>query len=177
VQRALETEADGVFWCDSDVLLHPTDERGYPAGQADAITRLVLEQKDFITGVYFQREPPHFPLIAHFNPKSGTGTSGSFHWFTEWPENVVAPIDGCGFGCVLTSTKLLRAIPEPWFHYDVFSEDFTFCLNAAKAGFQLYVHTGVLCGHLPDAKPVTVNTFRAVWAADHPPQGASDGAV
>lgn len=161
VVAALESEADAVFWCDSDVVL-----------PVDAITRLVAEQKDFITGMYFQRYPPHFPLVAHFDDRRQT-----FNWLIEWPEQCVAPIDGCGFGCVVTSTALLRALRgeepggrlKPWFTFEKFSEDFDFCLKAARAGFQLYVHTGVQCGHLADPRPVTVTDFVA--------QGARHGAV
>lgn len=156
VARAvLETDADGVFWCDSDVVL-----------PSHAITSLVKAEKDFITGIYFQRREPYWPLIAHFNPKGGEDGTGSFNWCVGWPEDVIAPIDGCGFGCVYTSTKLLKAIVErdgTWFHFVKFSEDFSFCLAAVAAGFQLYVHTGVLCGHLADPVPVTAEHFRRVW--------------
>lgn len=137
-------ECEGVFWCDSDVVL-----------PVDAISRLVSHQKDFVTGIYFQREPPHWPLIATFNEKAK-----SFNWLVQWPENALAPIDGCGFGCVFTSTRLLRALAPPWFEYKQFSEDFTFCRNASEAGYQLWVDTGVLCGHLPDPEPVTFDTFK-----------------
>lgn len=146
VQSALKTDADAVFWCDSDVIL-----------PHDGIARLVAEQKDFITGIYFQRRKPYWPLIAHFMERQKT-----FSWFTEWPENVVAPIDGCGFGCVLTSTAMLKAMPAPWFHYEKYSEDFDFCRKATKAGYQLFVHTGVVCGHLADPHAVTASDFESV---------------
>jgi hypothetical protein len=150
VQAALQSDADAVFWCDSDVIL-----------PKDAVTTLVKAEQDFITGIYFQRRHPHFPLIAHYNEQRE-----SFNWFIGWPENAVAPIDGCGFGCVLTSLKLLNALGDgPWFHYQKFSEDFDFCLNARRAGFQLYVHTGVLCGHLADPVAVTASTFQTAWDA------------
>lgn len=136
VADALTTEADAVFWCDSDVTL-----------PADAISKLVVEQKDFITGVYTQRYAPYWPLVARFN-------GDKFNWLSVLPANVVAPIDGCGFGCVLTSTNLLRAIRAPHFAFQQYSEDFDFCLKAKAAGFQLYVQTGVQCGHLPEPKPV-----------------------
>ncbi len=130
-----------MFWCDSDIIL-----------PSDAITRLAETGKDFITGIYFQRGGDHRPLIANFNGKS-------FQWLAKWPPNVIAPVDGCGFGCVLTSVKMLRAIAAPWFEYLKYSEDFDFCLKAEKAGFQLYCDTGVLCGHLMDPMPATIETY------------------
>jgi hypothetical protein len=141
---------DAVFWCDSDVIL-----------PAHAITSLVVASRDFITGLYFQRKPPYVPLAYIFDPKGGTDRKGTFRQLTEWPPDTVGPIDGCGFGCVLTSIKLLKSLDPPWFEWKKFGEDFTFCLNARAAGFQLYVHTGVLCGHLADPVPVTVDTYLA----------------
>lgn len=139
---------DAVFWCDSDVIL-----------PAHAITSLVAARKDFITGIYFQRKPPYLPLIYEFDPKGGTDKKGTFRQLVEWPPDTVAPIDGCGFGCVLTSVRVLKAIDPPWFEWQKFGEDFTFCLNAKEAGFLLYVHTGVLCGHLADPVAVTIDTY------------------
>jgi hypothetical protein len=132
-----------IFWCDSDIVLPP-----------DAISRLADSGKDFITGIYFQRAGEHRPLVAHYNEKKNT-----FQWLAKWPKDCIAPVDGCGFGCVLTSVKMLRDMPAPWFEYKEFSEDFTFCLNARKAGYQLYVDTGVLCGHLMEPIPATIETY------------------
>jgi GT2 family glycosyltransferase len=149
-KEAVSSEADGVFWCDSDVIL-----------PAHAITSLVKAQRDFICGIYFQRNPPYFPLIANFNPRGVDG--GKFNWLSGWPVDTVAPIDGCGFGCVLTSTSLLRKMAAPWFEFTKFSEDFDFCLKAAKVGGQLHVHTGVLCEHLGDAQRINADTFQTYW--------------
>ena len=146
VQGAIEHPdgADAILWADSDIILPP-----------NAITELVAQGKDFICGIYCQRAKPHWPLIAQFDQ-----IGRHFSWFREWPENAIAPIDGCGFGIVLTSTAMLRTMTPPWFTFEQFSEDFDFCLRAAAAGYQLYVHTGVLCGHLPDPVPVTVDDFK-----------------
>lgn len=141
-KEACESEADAVFWCDSDIIL-----------PSYAITRLAACGKEFITGIYFQRIKPHYPLIANYTGKS-------FQWFANWPEDSLVPIDGCGFGCVLTSTALLRAIDHEWFNYQKYSEDFDFCLKAREKGYQLWVDTGVLCGHLPDSAPVTFETYQ-----------------
>lgn len=149
VQSALETEADYICWADSDVLLPPS-----------AYTELLATGHDFVTGIYHQRIAPHYPLISHYQADRDT-----FAWFVDWPENVIAPIDGCGFGCVITSTKMLTALAAPWFQYEKFSEDFDFCRKAAKAGFQLYVHTAIQCGHLADPVAVTNTDFERAFSA------------
>lgn len=166
-ESACRSGADYVFWCDSDVVLP-----NY------AITALIASGKDFITGIYFQRMKPHWPLIAYFNEKAQ-----SFNWYSNWPKNVVAPVDGCGFGCVVTSVAMLREMGEEalrqnvglreghWFRYEKFSEDFDFCRRAARLGFQLHVDTSVLCGHLPDPEPVTIETFVAAHPEIFPANG------
>jgi hypothetical protein len=141
-----ETDADYIFWCDSDIIL-----------QQDAISRLVSHDLDFVTGLYFQRPAPHWPLVASKLP----GENGSFQWIVKWPLGALFPADGCGFGCVLTSTKMLKAMKKDWFTYEKFSEDFDFCIKARRAGFQLMVDSSVLCGHLPDPEPVTFETYKA----------------
>jgi len=150
VKQALETEADYVCWADSDVILPPY-----------AFTALLRTGLDFVTGIYFQRHPPHWPLIAHYQPERET-----FAWFVDWPENVVAPIDGCGFGCLVTSTAMLRKLTPPWFHYEKFSEDFDFCRKAVKAKFQLFVNTGVICGRLAVPVPANLDNFKQAWARE-----------
>jgi hypothetical protein len=132
-----------IMWVDSDIIL-----------PLDAITRLASYGKDFITGIYFQRGDTHWPLIAHYNEEID-----SFNWIIRWPKNVVAPIDGCGFGCVLTSMKMLRDMEPPWFKYEKFSEDLSFCVKAKKAGYQLFVDTSVLCGHLADPVPIKFEDY------------------
>lgn len=147
-KEAVNSEADYVFWCDSDIILPPW-----------AISRISSYEKDFITGIYFQRVKPHWPLIAQFTGKS-------FNWLIRWEPDMLLPIDGCGFGCVLTSVKMLRDIAKhdtdgtEWFKYVKYSEDFDFCLKAKAAGYQLWVDTGVLCGHLPDPEAVTFETYQ-----------------
>src|SRR6185503_19577545 len=91
---ACASDAEAVFWCDSDITL-----------PVDAISRLASTKLDFVTGIYFQKVGEHWPLIANF-------AEDHYNWMVCWPENVIAPIDGCGFGCVLTSTKMLREMRD-----------------------------------------------------------------
>lgn len=158
-------DCDGIVWVDDDVLLPPT-----------AIKRLVSYDKDFVTGIVFQKFGDLNPLVAVWK---GNG----FAWWRTFPENVLAPADGCGFGCVYTSTKMLRDIAklpdfkaDGWFnqfpanHFgqqkdpdQPMSEDFSFCMRAKQAGYQLYADTGLLCAHMIGPKFSTLATYRKYW--------------
>jgi hypothetical protein len=138
LNNAIESGAEGVVWVDSDII-----------PPIDGIAKLVEHGKHFVTGVYFQRLPPHFPM---FGKELG---GGRFQWAMSWPENVLAPMDGCGFGFVYTSVQMLKRVYKKFdqpFEFTVSSEDLTFCLRAKQCGFQLYVDTGVMCQHLGDAQ-------------------------
>jgi hypothetical protein len=150
---AIDSGADYAVWFDSDIL--PPN---------DCVTRMLSYGHDFVTGMYFQREGNNmWPLIANYY-----ADKDSFSWLATWPENVLAPIDGCGFGCVITSVHMLRRIEEEglakgdssWFNYRKFSEDFDFCMRAREAGFQLYVDTAVKCGHMGRPTVVTVDDYK-----------------
>lgn len=170
VQAALEDapDCDGIVWVDDDVLLPPT-----------AIKRMLSYGKDFVTGIVFQKFGDLNPLVARW---CGNG----FGWWREFPENVLAPADGCGFGCCFTSTKMLRSItelpgfkPGGWFNQfpanyfgkqlendaeTAMSEDFSFCMRAKMAGYQLYADTGLLCSHMIGPKFSTKRTYDKYWS-------------
>lgn len=138
---AQDSDVDGVFWVDDDLMIPP-----------ETIAKLTNYDLDFVSGLYFQRAAPYWPLFAFLNKKE------SFEWAAQYPSNVIAPCDGVGFGCVYTSIKLLKAVaalPEcrevgPFggdFGKRSYGEDFTFCIRAKKAGFKPYVDTAVKCEH------------------------------
>jgi hypothetical protein len=153
VMESLTSEADGIFWCDSDIIL-----------PRETIARLASYKKDFVSGVYFQRDPPHSPL---YGMRVGSG----FAWAVDpqVDDPIIAPCDGIGFGCCITSTKMLRAMltskwakewNEQLFQYGEFSEDLTFCNRAAQCGFRPHVDTGILCGHLGKPQVITYETYK-----------------
>jgi hypothetical protein len=137
----LGEDADGVFWVDDDLKI-----------PIDTIARLVAHNLDFVSALYFQRGSPYWPVFGILNANK------SFEFPKVYQENVVAPCDGVGFGCVYTSTRLLTAVSElpecqtggPFggdFGQKTYGEDFTFCLRAMKVGFRPHVDTGVQCEH------------------------------
>lgn len=150
---------DGIMWIDSDMRIPP-------GSIASLVASAVQREVDFATGVYFQRKPPYSPLFGQYDPKSHR-----YRWIETYESNVFAPIDGCGFGFVYTSKRLIQAIarhPEfsnerGWFrddrHHGGLGEDLNFCHLARLAGFQLWVHTGIELGHMGEPKIVTKDDY------------------
>ena len=144
---------DGILWCDSDIR-----------PPADGIARLVSHGFDFVTGMYRHKVADGSPLVGILVEELRQG-KGAISWMEEWPENTVAPVDACGFGFVYTSMNMLRMMGDPWFAFGDWSEDFTFCLKAKAAGYQLYVDTGVWCSHLGEPHEWTIEEYQQRRAA------------
>lgn len=71
--------------------------------------------------------------------------------FDEYPRDTFQ-IGGCGFGCVLVSVEMLRAVQM---HYKTcflplrdFGEDIAFCNRAKELGFKLWCEPTVRLGHI-----------------------------
>lgn len=140
-------EATGIVWIDSDIRQKPTD-----------MTRLLSSalhfNAEFVSGVYHQRAMPYDACFYEWRPKAKR-----FAALSDYPLDVFAPFDGCGFGFVYTSRKVIEGVarskafnPEKgWFPDERdslgYGEDLSFCYQAMMAGFQLYVDTGIRLGH------------------------------
>lgn len=151
--------ANGIMWVDSDIMMKPDD-----------ISRLLGGAKhfgyDFVSGIYYQRLPAHSPVFYHYNKKTKR-----FSPADEFPEGVIAPTDGCGFGFVWTSWNAVDKIArskefdpyEGWFpdkrQVGGFGEDLSFCYLAMKAGVQLYADTSIQVGHAGGPYVVTRADF------------------
>jgi hypothetical protein len=163
------SKVDGIVWIDNDMLLQPND-----------ITNLLLEVNkrdlDFVTSIYYQRRPPYSPLTGLWRRNRTIGMTNDF------PENRLVKIDGTGFGLVYTSRALLDSITElkdfslsgGWFpdsrSTDGMGEDYAFCELAQKAGYQLWVHTGVQPKHLGEHEQVGREQFE-----EHRSKNSLDG--
>ena len=141
------TKVDGIMWVDSDIICEPS-----------SIARLMhgAASHDIFSGVYHERHPPHDPLFHNFNP-----ATGHFVQCRVYPPDTVSTHDGCGFGFVFTSTRVIQAIAahpdfDPvttrWFpdrrHIPGgFGEDLSFCHMAMTLGIRVHVDTGVQVIH------------------------------
>jgi hypothetical protein len=147
-------DATGIMWVDSDIRQGPRD-------MASLLLSAKEYKAEFVTGVYHQRAPTHNPVFYHFNPSKKL-----FQPFEDYPENVFAPIEGCGFGFVYTSRSLIESIAKHkdfnskkgWFPDERdsggFGEDMSFCKQAMQCGIQLYVNTAIQLGHTGDPRVV-----------------------
>lgn len=175
VQYMLKTVpyADGVMWVDSDIR----PEANQMARLLDTANHNKL---DFVTGVYFQRGGVHNPVFYAWNKDKYC-----FQPAEDFPHNTLGRIDGCGFGFVYTSSRLLRDIAKSeefdaktgWFpdkrDTGGFGEDLSFCYLAKQAGHQLWVDTGIIVAHEGDVQYVLEEDFRreqAEWVKSNKDQ-------
>jgi glycosyltransferase involved in cell wall biosynthesis len=131
---------DYLFAVDSDISFAP-----------DTLAKLLAHDKDIVSGIYIQRIPGRHTI--EIMRKNEHGGVTHVDWNTIKGQGLV-PIDGCGFGCVLVKTEVLRAIPYPHFlyhsaidHANTLSEDVHFCNQARDRGFRLWADTSIMCDH------------------------------
>lgn len=139
---AIKTEADYVFWLDSDMVFKP-----------DTLVRMmetVREKKlDILTGLYFRRVPPFSPVL--FDRLDMIGQVCKFSEFDKIPDDIFE-VGGCGFGCVLMNTGVFLDVQSKY--GNMFcpignnGEDVAFCWRARECGYKIYCDPSILCGHV-----------------------------
>ena len=145
--NAITNEFDRVLWLDSDMKFNP-----------DLLTRLSDDMDqglDFVSGLYFGRKLPMRPVI-YKTIEWAIGEDGKVHSKTErmmdYPHNDIFEIQGSGFGCVMTSTKLLREVWEkfgsPFQPLLYLGEDLSFCYRVKQLGVPMYCDSRVKAGHV-----------------------------
>ena len=146
---AIEQGFDRVMWFDSDMMFTPK-------------TMSILTQDmdehgmDMVTGLYFKRRPPYSPVIFDkldepeiFDDKLPVSHVTTYD---DYPEDKLFPVKGCGFGCVMTSVPLLKAVWDkfgPAFApYKWAGEDISFCHRVNQLGYTIWCDSRVSCGHI-----------------------------
>ena len=132
---AVENDFDRILWLDSDMTFSP-----------DIMERLSADLDDgwdVVCGIFCKRKMPMEPVIYK---KMG---AGCIEVFTDYPENAVFPIAGCGFGAVMMKTEVLLDLEEPPFdHLDGLGEDYSFCVRMARHGRKMACDSRVKVGHI-----------------------------
>lgn len=139
-----------MLFIDDDVLVPPF-----------GLKRLLSHDVPIVGGLYYQRTPPHLPVVY----KHVEGTQ----WVpvTEFCAGL-QEVDAIGFGFTLIKREVFEKMERPWFEFsDRMGEDMWFCQNAKKLGYTILVDADVKCRHLATLE-VTEDYFLA-----HKNQGLS----
>ena len=112
----------------------------------DTLKKLLAHDKDVVSGLYIQRKPGQHILELYRNGRNVP--------YNDIKGLGLVEVDGCGFGCVLVKSEVIRAIGYPQFvyksaldHANTVSEDTYFCLKAKEKGFRVWADTSIQCGH------------------------------
>lgn len=161
---AIENNIDRVLWLDSDMMFQPDTLKRLHADLDDASS---IERPQMVTGLYFKRDGTGTPVIYRELDEPTTDENGNpvrhIQEYTYYPKDSVFTVNGCGFGCVLTSVKLLKKVwdkfgpafaPFPWA-----GEDISFCYRVKQLGYDIWCDSRVKCGHI-GTYVFTEDTFR-----------------
>lgn len=133
-KKAINEGYTHVLWLDSDMIFND-----------DLVDDLMFCGKSFVTGIYHARRKGYASVI--FKDIS----INSIERFEEYP-NDTFQIAGCGFGCVLTETELLKAVcmntGTMFTPLADLGEDIAFCKRATDLGYKLWCEPSVVCGHI-----------------------------
>jgi GT2 family glycosyltransferase len=137
VREALKAECSHLIMMDTDQIY-----------DGDTIPRLLKHNLPIVGCLVFRRYPPFDPLIF-------VGDRKQYSNVTKWTPGELIKVAATGTGCLMFNMDVFKTMPAPWFkttHNEKGEveegEDFYFCAEARKAGFDIYVDTGIVCGHL-----------------------------
>lgn len=137
--KAMKDEFDYVLWLDSDMVFSP-----------DILEKLVADDKDIVSGLYFRRSHPYSPVIY----KDSELKDGRLVWsdYTDYPKEELFKVAGAGFGCVLMKTDVIFDMAGKfgdWFTPLYSSgEDLAFCYRARELGYEIWCDSRIKCGHM-----------------------------
>lgn len=142
---AIQNEFDQVLWLDSDMVVPP-----------DALLKLQAHDLEMVTGLYVKRYLPTEPVLYKTIEEPARNENGLLEKridaYTDFPSGKLFRVAGCGFGCVLTKTSLLKKVWDnfgPAFSmYPWAGEDISFCYRVKQLGLPIFCDSSVSCGHI-----------------------------
>lgn len=142
-KEAIAAGATDLLWIDSDMR--------FPK---NALQRLLARNQKIVAANYTTRVLPVHAVAQIYDGND---------WLyvpTRKESTGLEKVTAAGMGLMLTSADVFKAMPDPWFHIGYstkngkfLGEDISFCMHAAKAGFDTYIdhdvskevrHIGVL---------------------------------
>jgi GT2 family glycosyltransferase len=141
VDLAIKAKNTHIMFIDGDMIFPP-----------DGVARLLSQDKEIIGGNYNLRRLPLVSTVKLAN-KNGKFISGSSKDFPKETFKVAA----VATGFCLIDLSVFKKIPKPWFRADFIdgefmTEDVFFCLQAKKAGYDIWCDPTLDILHLGDYK-------------------------
>lgn len=149
-EKAINEDFTDVLWLDADMVFND-----------DLLDDLMFSGKPFVSGIAHGRRAPHQSCLF-------TEIYPSVQRFTEYPGNTFK-VAGCGFGCVLIKTEILKAVKDRhgtcFFPTRELGEDLAFCQRATEGGWEIYAEPAARLGHIghiaiyPEYREIYKNSF------------------
>jgi len=129
----------------------------------DLVPRLVSHDRPLVAALAIRGDPKKPVPVMH-----DLGELMGMTAIAEWEPGQLVACDATGGAAVLIATEVLEAMGEPWWLMteDGAGHDIHFYRRAKRAGFQLYVDTGCVCGHFAEFE-LRIEDFYA-WRDAHP---------
>jgi hypothetical protein len=141
IKIALEQNASHILFIDDDMAFRP-----------DNLKKLLGHDKDIVGGLYLHRNFPHLPIMFDEAYSDGRCKNTFLRTGTEG----LIKVKNMGLGCALIKTEVFKTMPEPWItlgelEKDHWSDDISFFNRARGHGYEIFVDTDVVCGHIMSA--------------------------
>ena len=147
--KALGMKVDYIFLWEADMNI-PQETLQY----------LVEDNKDVVSGLYFQKVYPHMPVLYNYiNHPTSKYIMSCFYYYDDGdPKKGLRQVDVVGAGCALIKADVFRKIEPPYFRFlkedpavkdgGSISADNYFCRKLKDAGVSVFVDTRICCGHI-----------------------------
>lgn len=153
--RALELNADWIFYVDDDQLFHPK-----------ALKRLIAHKVDVVSALYLMRSYPFEPVAFDKESDIPDNPKGVYRLFLNHLENNhgLHKCAAVGAGALLVRRRVFEKMEEPFWtlgqiQKSEWGDDIDFCYRVRQAGFDIYVDLDERVGHKMHA---------TVWPYFHP---------
>ena len=148
--KAITGGFDRVLWLDSDMTF-----------DADLMLRLSThldDGKHIACGLYLKRQFPTEPVIYCRQDRLTDPVHGEYIQpvpYLRYPRDKTFRVAACGFGAVMTSVEILRAVWDkygpPFSYYMNIGEDMSFCYRVEQMGQRIWCDSTIKCGHVGPA--------------------------
>ncbi len=149
INKTKDALANGLLATDCDYMMIIDADLRFPA---DGIHRLILDDKDIVSGFYVKKSKDASPTIGHHIPGKG------IHLAKDYPDDeLFDSYEGCKLvvptGFTLIKRDVLLAMRYPRFDYIPLynmriGTDWSFCLRAHELGFGVFCDSRVKLTHI-----------------------------